>query len=389
MAGLPPFAKVNVLYWYKEIDDVAYTLAHHLRGLAYEPHLYRYDEEAPLADAPLLFTYAPWGRIQRVAARVEALDPARRPFWIHWSTEDCPDIRLSGAVTRPAGSLLAWMDRLQDKAGVTGWLAQMTPLRWINEHFHKFRYVGAYDNALGSGLMGLLVEYSHVYACYYQSIGMQVEYAPWGLLHETTGSYPPMRPCERDIDVLWIGTRRTRRRSQLLDQVMGDLEARGRRIHIVDGVATPPVYGQERASLLNRAKITLNLLPTWYDSALAYRWPLVAASKSLLVSEVSLPHAPELKPGTHYVAAPVGALVDTICHYLDHPAERQPIIERAYASVTQEQTMQESVQRIMQWAEQRRQAARQGMDTVGLQLVRTGLLFAGFWLWLSNLEVPL
>ncbi len=58
MAGLPPFAKVNVLYWYKEIDDVAYTLAHHLRGLAYEPHLYRYDEEAPLADAPLLFTYA-------------------------------------------------------------------------------------------------------------------------------------------------------------------------------------------------------------------------------------------------------------------------------------------------------------------------------------------
>jgi len=119
----------------------------------------------------------------------------------------------------------------------------------------------------------------------------------------------------------------------------------------VDGIVHPPVYGRQRALLLHRAKISLNLLPTWDDSALAYRWPLVAASRSLLVTESSLPHAPEYQPGIHYVSAPVSDLVDTICYYLAHPAECESIIERAYQSVTQRLTMRDGVHQIMQLAE--------------------------------------
>jgi len=117
--------------------------------------------------------------------------------------------------------------------------------------------------------------------------------------------------------------------------------------------------------LLGRAKITLNLLPTWYDSALAYRWPLVAASRSLLVTEGSLPHAPEYRPGEHYVAAPVAALVDTICDYLDHPEARTAIIERAYQAVLNDHTMQDSVRQIMSWAESKAAHAQPSVaDTV-------------------------
>jgi hypothetical protein len=112
------------------------------------------------------------------------------------------------------------------------------------------------------------------------------------------------------------------------------------------------VYGRERSELLGRAKITLNLLPTWYDSALAYRWPLVAASRSLLVTEESLPHAPEYRAGEHYVSAPVSSLVETICHYLDHPDKRAPIVERAYHAVMNEHSILDSVRRIMRQAEE-------------------------------------
>ncbi|PJF45497.1 MAG: hypothetical protein CUN48_18585, partial [Candidatus Thermofonsia Clade 3 bacterium] len=128
------------------------------------------------------------------------------------------------------------------------------------------------------------------------------------------------------IDVLWIGTRRTKRRSRLLDKVMGELAAYGKRVLIVDG-SGGPVYGEARTLLLNRAKIMLNLLPTWYDSALAYRWPLAAANRALLVTEDSLPHAPEFLPGEHYVAAPASQLTPTILDYLEHPEKREPIVE--------------------------------------------------------------
>ena len=114
--------------------------------------------------------------------------------------------------------------------------------------------------------------------------------------HETSS-------CERDLDVLWIGKRRTRRRSATLDRSAPVSAARGATMHVVDGIEQPFVFGRARTVLLNRATITLNILPTWYDGALSYRFPLAAANRSLVVSEVALPHAPHLRPNVHYVEA--------------------------------------------------------------------------------------
>ncbi len=349
--------RVTILHWYEDVDDLALTVAACLTELGYEPIIRHYTTDCYAGDR-FLFTYAPWGRLQRVTTLCESMPPAERPFWIHWSTEDCPDPRLPKSLVKPFGGALAWLDRLQDADGLAASLAQKTPLRWLNQHFFKFRYVGMYDYAIRRGLIGLLLEYSKVYADYYNQAGIPVRYAPWGLLDE---AHAPRAEDERDIDVLWIGTRRTRRRGRLLDKVIDELDALGKRTYVVDGVSHPPVYGEARAALLGRAKITLNLLPTWYDSALAYRWPLVAASRSLLVSEESLPHAPEYQPGEHYVMAPVASLVDTICHYLDHPEDRAPIIERAYHAVLDGHTLLDSVRQIMKWAEEKSAAAQPGV----------------------------
>lgn len=337
--------RVTILHWYEDVDDLALTIAACLSELGYEPSIRHYTT-GDYGGAHFLFTYAPWGRLQRVTTRLESTAPDERPFWIHWSTEDCPDLRLPKSLVRSIGRVLARLDRFQDE-GVA--FTRSAPMRWVNGHFHKFRYVGSYDYAVRQGLLGLLLEYSKVYADHYNAMGIPVQYARWGLLDEAHGDE---NERERDIDVLWIGTRRTQRRSKLLDKVIGQLDALGKRTYVVDGVNHPPVYGRERFQLLSRAKITLNLLPTWYDSALAYRWPLVAASRSLLVTEESLPHAPEYRPGEHYVSAPVSSLIETIRHYLEHPEERAPIVERAYQAVMDGHSVLDSVRQIMHRAEE-------------------------------------
>lgn len=352
--------RVIVLHWYEDVDDLAQTLNNTLAKLDYQPFVTHYTSDA-LEGARFLFTYAPWGPLQRVTARLAKMPPQERPFWIHWSTEDCPDIRLPGWVTLPIGRALAWLERWQDADGLQGSLAQTAPLRAFNRRFHKFRYVGIYEYALKTKLMGLLVEYSRIYADYYNHIGIPARYARWGLLDN---SYGKGLNLERDIDVLWIGTRRTKRRSKLLDKVMGELEAYGKRVLVIDG-SNGTIYGPERTRLLNRTKILLNLLPTWYDSALIYRWPLAAANRVLLVTEDSLPHAPEFVPGEHYVAAPAHQLVPTILDYLEHPEKRVPIVERAFQAVVYDHTLLDSVRQIMHWVEQVSQTVHRNEYRIG------------------------
>jgi len=205
--------RVTILHWYDDVDDLALTLAACLAKLGYEPLIRHYTTD-DYAGARFLFTYAPWGRLQRVTTLLEKMAPAERPFWIHWSTEDCPDLRIPKSLVMPFGAALAWLDRLQDADGPAAGITQRAPLSWLNQHLFKFRYVGMYDYAIRRGLMGLLLEYSKVYANYYNAAGIPAHYARWGLLNE---AHAPRTEDERDIDVLWIGTRRTRRRSSLLD----------------------------------------------------------------------------------------------------------------------------------------------------------------------------
>jgi hypothetical protein len=156
---------------------------------------------------------------------------------------------------------------------------------------------------------------------------------------------------ERDIDVLWMGTRGTKRRSKLLDRVRSELEANGVRMYLADGKENPFIFGDERIHYLNRSKITLNITRTWYDDNFS-RIALAAPNRSLIVSEPVLPHCPSFIAGTHYVAAPVDSLAETTLYYLQHEEERVSIVESAYQLVMTKLLFRESIKSIMDAANQ-------------------------------------
>ena len=132
----------------------------------------------------------------------------------------------------------------------------------------------------------------------------------------------------------------------ILDRVRRELEANGVRMHVADGKENPFIFGDERIYYLNRSKVTLNITRTWYDDNFS-RMALAAPNRSLVVSETILPHCSSLLAGTHYVAAPVETLAETILYYLDHEEERLRIVDNAYHLVTTKLVFRESIKSIM------------------------------------------
>jgi len=206
----------------------------------------------------------------------------------------------------------------------------------------RFRYVGDYYYAHRRGWLDIFADTSEIYAEIHRQHGLPTIVAHWG----ATSQWYKDLGLERDIDVLWMGTRGTKRRSVILDRVRSQLEANGVRMHVADGKENPFIFNNERIYYLNRSKITLNITRTWYDDNFS-RIVLAAPNRSLVVSETILPHCSRLLAGTHYVAAPVETLAETILYYLDHEEERLRIIDNAYHLVTTKLVFRESIKSIM------------------------------------------
>lgn len=194
----------------------------------------------------------------------------------------------------------------------------------------------------------MFANFSKMYANYYRHAGLPTMIVPWGtsrLWHENL-------ELNRDIDVLWMGKRRTKRRSLLLEKIHDELGARGLTMYLADGVEKPFIFGEARTELLNRAKITLNLRWHRHDNVFSSRFHIAAGNKSLVVSEPFQPHYHAYQKGIHFVDAPLEELVNSIVHYISHPEERNRIVENAYQLVTTQLTLQNSVASIMKAAEE-------------------------------------
>ena len=120
-------------------------------------------------------------------------------------------------------------------------------------------------------------------ARWHRACGVPALHVPWG----TPQRWRAAEDLPRDIDVLWLGKPRTRRRAHALARLHRGLAQHGVRMVVADGVERPLVYGRERATLLSRAKMTLNVLPTWHDNNFVFRFHLAAPYGSLVVSDRS------------------------------------------------------------------------------------------------------
>jgi hypothetical protein len=226
-------------------------------------------------------------------------------------------------------------------------LYSIRPVSKIDQSFKRYRFHGDYAYAYRKGWLHVLADTSHIYSQIRSKIGVPTLYAPWGASRRW---YQDLG-LERDIDVLWMGTRGSQRRSRILDQVFKALKSKGLKMYIADNEENPFIFGEERTRYLNRAKITLNVTRTWYDDNFS-RFTMACPNRSLVVSEPLLPHCPELKANVHYVSATIEALAETIMYYLEHESEGRQIVDNAYNMMTSELKFGKSLQRMFAAANQ-------------------------------------
>ncbi len=158
--------------------------------------------------------------------------------------------------------------------------------------------------------------------------------------HESFGE---QRGLERDVDVLFLGDMRPRRRRKLLEQLRRDgidVTARGN-WHKREGA----LWGEERTQFLNRTKIVVHLQR--YPGKLASkRFILAMANGAMIVSEPVYRPDPFVE-GEHFVSAPIEKMSETIRRYLDNVAERDRMTASAHRLVTQDLTWRQTMEDIV------------------------------------------
>jgi hypothetical protein len=152
----------------------------------------------------------------------------------------------------------------------------------------------------------------------------------------------------RDIDVVFLGSTRDKRRKALIAELHEQLARRNIHLVIKDGSRQHGhVFGRERTLLLNRAKIMLSIMRQPWDDPV-FRMLLAAPNGAMLLSENLLPTSmgPFL-PGVHLAMTDLSNMADSIEYYLSHDQERQAIADQAYSFVTGELTMTKMAQRLI------------------------------------------
>jgi hypothetical protein len=335
---MPKVYAIAVIKWY-ERDEIAEAIYFELEQLGHRPFFFEADATVP-AEADIIFTFAPYGRFLPIVQQLNRIAPEKRPLLVHWNTEGVPDLRLPWRVTRLLGAARSWLERAV--CGLQPSASRNTFLTRLESKMLRFRYVGDYYYAHNRGILNLFSDSSAVYARIHSQNGLPTLFIPWG----ASPLWHTDLKLERDIDVLWMGNRQGERRSRLIDQVRDGLMKHGVTMYVADGQENPFIFREERATLLNRAKITLNITRTWYDDNFS-RFALAAPNRSLVVSEHLLPHCPAYEPDVHYVAAAPEKLAETIIHYLRRPEASAEIVERAYRLTTTQLTFSNSIQKLL------------------------------------------
>lgn len=328
-----------------QIEDIGAAIHRELAGLGHHPSFFSIEEGRP-PEKEVIFLHGPRGPFLQILQRAACAKP--RPTVVCWNTQGLPDLRIPWPVMRTiARQRLRLWDLLRYRDHRPG--ATPAFIQSLNRRMARFFFLGQYLRAFSRDWIDVFADISAVYATVLSKQGLPVIHAPFGSM---VGTHEHLA-VERDIDVLWMGARATRRRSRIIDRVRVELRQRGARMYVVDGHERPFVFGSERTLLLNRSKITLNLLRVRHDEN-SMRFCLAAPNRSMIVSEPTLPHVPSWEPGTHYICAPLENLVDTLCHYLEHEEERLRVTEQAYRLATTKLTFGPSIAAIMEKVARRR-----------------------------------
>jgi hypothetical protein len=338
--------RVAIPEWVED-DGIARMVGFELEQMGYEPVLFFFDKNIP-KDVDYLLTFGPYNRLLPIWQKNACIALNRRPVVIHWNTEGMPDLRIPPRVIRVLGAIRSKIGRMGYSSSVFDhFLYSMRPVSHIDKSFKRYRFHGDYEYAYRKGWLHILSDTSHIYSQIRSKIGLPTLYAPWGASQRW---YKDLG-IERDIDVLWMGTRGSQRRSRILDQIFKELKLKGLNLYIADNEENPFIFGEKRTSHLNRAKITLNITRTWYDDNYS-RFTMACSNRSLVVSEPVLPHCTEIKANVHYVSARIEDLANTIVYYLEHEEEIRRLVDNAYELMMDGLKFEKSLRKMFAAAQQ-------------------------------------
>jgi hypothetical protein len=127
----------------------------------------------------------------------------------------------------------------------------------------------------------------------------------------------------------------------MLDTLRRALTARGITVTVVGDAC----YGERRTDVLNRTRISVNLLSFPWELP-GLRFSMSMGCDALVVSEPQIAPAPYL-PGVHFVPAPAPELPAVIAHYLEREDERAAIARSAEQFVTTELTLDRQLAQLL------------------------------------------
>lgn len=253
---------------------------------------------------------------KRALDRIRPLPREARPPVVVWHSEPLPFPRSSGLplaslTLREIGKIV-----LRD--------------RRITDPYSNARHI---RRLAREGIIDLFTVATSVSYAFLKEEGIDVEYVPLGY-HPVYGR---LLDLERDIDVLFLGDLRVRRRNKILQR----LRKEGLEVHAVGDYSNPSYWGDSRTELLNRTKIML-ALARHRGQAADMRLFLGMANGAFVLSEpVYLPYP--FEPGRHYVEAQIEEMAETARRYLADDEARRRIAAEGHAYVTQKLTLKRSL----------------------------------------------
>ena len=215
------------------------------------------------------------------------------------------------------------------------WILMTGRYAWIRHHFDSgtIEHVFTPTVSMKSFLVGR---------------GIPCECVPMGY-HPALGRPDP--DSERDIDVIFIGHGDRPRQKEILDAVQTRLQLRGQSLHI----ANKDCFGDNRTALLNRARISLNLAK--YPWSLSGERFLMSMGCGAVVVSETIDNTSPYVPGEHFIQADPEDLPGAVARCLNNEDERSAMARRAYDFVTNELTLEKSLERIVNKAAPRKKGA--------------------------------
>jgi len=149
---------------------------------------------------------------------------------------------------------------------------------------------------------------------------------------------------ERDIDVVFLGHlhKKRCRRTAVLKYLNERLESNDYKLMIVN----KNCFGQERTKLLNRTRILVDVVRMPWEIP-GMRLIAAMSCGAMVISTGFKGDPAPYKLNTHFVDADTEQLAKIIMHYLKNDSERNKIAEQAQQFVTEQLTLQNSLQIIL------------------------------------------